>query len=434
MTLADTNEYKSKLRSAHDAVGFIQCGDMVITPTGVGQPPNLLQSLSDRRRDFHRVKVTGILTMIPLDYYDDPETQHNVRHVSCFLGGFSRAGAQGGWISYVPANYSELGWMIRNNELPCDTVMTMASPMDEHGYFSISLATDYTVAAIKHARTVLLEVNPNVPFAFGNNHIHISQVSAILEDDNPIQEVALPAIGEVEQAIGGYVADMIPDGATLQIGFGSIPDAVVMQLRGKRDLGIHTEMIGDGIISLVEAGVVTNRRKNFMPDVMTATFALGSEKLYRWMHLNRIMEMHPVDWQNDTWIASQNDKLHTINGTIEVDFLGQCASESIGPLPFSGTGGQTDFVRAGNRSKGGKSFIVTPSTAKGGTVSRIQPMLTPGAAVSTSKNDVNYVVTEYGVAHLRGRTNRQRAKSLINIAHPDFREQLTDEAKRLHFL
>ena len=434
MTLADAHDYKTKLRSAHDAVGLIEDGDFVITPTGVGQPPTLLRALSDRRREFSGVKVTGILTMIELDYYDDMETQQNVRHVSCFLGGYSRAGAQGGWINYVPANYSELGSMIRKKELPCDTVMTMASPMDSHGYFSISLATDYTVAAISHARTVILEVNPHVPFTFGQNHVHISQVSAVVEDDTPIQEVGLPTIGEVEQAIGGYVADMIPDGAALQIGFGSIPDAVVMQLKDKRDLGVHTEMMGDGLLSLVEAGVITNRKKNFLPGVMTATFALGSKNLYDWMHLNRIMEMHPVDWQNDPWIASRNDNLHTINGTIEIDFLGQCCSESLGPLPFSGTGGQTDFVRAGNRSEGGKSFIVLPSTAKGGTISRIRPTLAPGAHVSTSKNDVNYVVTEYGVAHLRGRTNRQRAKALIQIAHPDFRDELMEEAQRLHFL
>ncbi len=434
MTLADTNEYKSKLRSAHDAVGLIQDGDYVVTPTGVGQPPNLLQALSDRRREFHDVKVSGILTMFPLDYYDDLDTQENVRQMSYFLGGFTRAGAQGGWIDYVPANYSELGWMLRDGQVPCHTVLTMASAMDEHGYFSISLAADYTMAAMDQARTVILEVNPNAPYTFGDCHVHISQVTAVVESDDPVIEVGLPEIGEVEKAIGGYVADMIPDGATLQIGFGSIPDAVVMQLREKRDLGVHTEMIGDGILSLVEAGVITNRRKNFMPGRMSATFALGSRKLYEWMHQNRTMEIHPVEWNNEPWIASRNDDLHTINGTIEVDFLGQCCSESIGAKPFSGTGGQTDFVRAGNRSKGGKSFIVLPSTAKGGTVSRITPTLAPGAHVTTSKNDVNYVVTEYGVAQLRGKSNRERARALIRIAHPDFRDQLTEEAQRLHFL
>lgn len=434
MTLADTNDYKKKLRSAHDAVGMIQDGDYVVTPTGVGQPPNLLRALSDRRREFHDVTVSGILTMFPLDYYDDMDTQENVRQMAYFLGGFTRAGAQGGWIDYVPANYSELGWMLREGQVPCDTVMTMASSMDEHGYFSISLAADYTMGAIERARTVILEVNPNVPYAFGNCHVHISQVSAVVENDDPVIEVGLPKIGEVEKAIGGYVADMIPDGANLQIGFGSIPDAVVMQLLDKRDLGVHTEMMGDGILSLVEAGVITNRRKNFMPGVMSATFALGSKKLYEWMHLNRTMEIHPVDWNNDPWIASRNDNLHTINGTIEIDFMGQCCSESMGAKPFSGSGGQVDFVRAGNRSKGGKSFIVLPSTAKGGTVSRIRPTLATGAHVTTGKNDVNYVVTEYGVAQLRGRSNRERARALIKIAHPDFRDELMDEAKRLHFL
>ncbi len=434
MKLAVTNEYNNKLRNAQEAVGLIQDGDHVITPTGVGQPPTLLQALSDRRRDFHDVQVSGILTMQPLEYYDDPDTQGNVRHTAYFLGGFSRAGAQGGWIDYIPANYSETAWMLKSGELPCDTVMTMASAMDEHGFFSISLAADYTMAAIAAARTVILEVNPNVPFTFGNNYVHISQVSAILEDEKPVLEVALPTIGEVEKAIGGAVADLIPDGANLQIGFGSIPDAVVMQLLHKRDLGVHTEMMGDGLLSLVEAGVITSRRKNFMPGLMTATFALGSKKLYDWMHLNRALEMHPVDWQNDSWTASRNDKLHTINGTLEVDFMGQCCSESLGAKPFSGTGGQTDFVRAGNRSRGGKSFIVLPSTARGGTVSRIQPTLTPGAHVTTSKNDVNYVVTEYGVAHLRGKSNRERARALIKIAHPDFRDELMDAAQRLHFL
>ncbi|MBK8437220.1 MAG: acetyl-CoA hydrolase/transferase family protein [Austwickia sp.] len=428
-TLADTNEYKNKLRSAEDAVGLIKDGDHVVTPTGVGQPPTLLKALSDRRREFHNVTVNGILTMVPLDYYDDHDTQENVRHQSFFLGGFSRPGAQGGWIDYVPANYSELGWMLRNGEMPCDTVMTMASAMDDHGYFSISLAADYTMGAIDRARTVILEVNPNVPFAFGNNHVHISQVTAVVEDDRPVQEVGLPQIGDVEKAIGQYVADMIPDGANLQIGFGSIPDAVVMQLLNKRDLGVHTEMMGDGILSLIEAGVVTNLKKNFMPGRMSGTFALGSKKLYEWMHLNRTMEIHPVDWNNDPWIASRNDNLHTINGTIEIDFMGQCCSESLGAKPFSGTGGQTDFVRAGNRSAGGKSFIVLPSTAKNGTISRIRPTLAPGAHVTTSKNDVNYVVTEYGAAQLRGKSNRERARSLIKIAHPDFREELMDEAR-----
>jgi acyl-CoA hydrolase len=318
--------------------------------------------------------------------------------------------------------------------MPADVVFTMASPMDEHGYFSLALAPDYTMAAIRRARAVVLEVNPNVPFANGSCHVHISQVAALCESDEPILEVGLPKIGPVQEAIGKYVADMIPDGATLQIGYGGIPDAVVMQLTHKHDLGIHTEMIGDGIMTLVEAGVVTNKRKNCNPGKILATFALGSKKLYTFMNRNPALEMHPVDVTNDPWLAGQNDNLHAINATMQIDFLGQCGSESLGTIPYSGTGGQADFVRAANRSKGGKAFIVLPSTAKDDTISRIVPTLTPGTHVSTSKNDVNYVVTEFGVAQLRGKTAKQRCEALIAIAHPDFRGQLREAAKQMKLL
>jgi acyl-CoA hydrolase len=312
-----------------------------------------------------------------------------------------------------------------------DTVLTICSPMDEHGYFSLSLGTDYTMAAIKKARTVVVEVNPNVPFANGNCLVHISQVSAIVEDYSPLTEVGLPKIGPVQEAIGKYVADFIDDGSTIQIGFGAIPDAIVMQLTDKHDLGIHTEMLGDGILSLIENGVVTNRHKNYLPGKVIATFALGSKRLYDFMNRNPQLEMHPVDFTNDPCLAGLNDNFITINASMHVDFLGQCCSESLGSTPYSGTGGQADFVRAANRSKGGKSLIVLPSTAKEGKISRIIPTLTPGSAVTTSKNDVNYVVTEYGVAQMRGKSAKQRAQALIAIAHPDFRAELTDAAKKM---
>jgi acyl-CoA hydrolase len=308
----------------------------------------------------------------------------------------------------------------------------MASPMDEHGYFSLSLGADYTMAAIRKARAVVLEVNPNVPFANGDCHIHISQVSALVESADPILEVPLPKIGPVQEAIGKYVANMIDDGSTLQIGYGGIPDAVVMQLTHKHDLGIHTEMIGDGIMSLVESGAVNCKRKNYLPGKIVATFALGSKKLYSFMHRNPMLEMHPVNYTNDPYLAGQNDNLVAINATLQIDFLGQCGSESLGPLPYSGTGGQVDFVRAANRSNGGKAFIVLPSTAKNDTISRIVPTLTPGTHVTTSKNDINYVVTEFGVAQLRGKSGRERAKALIGIAHPDFRSELTEASRRMN--
>jgi len=306
--------------------------------------------------------------------------------------------------------------------------------MDDEGFFALSLGADYTMAAVAKARAVVLEVNPHVPFAFGNCRVHVSKVAALVESEDPVLEVGLPKIGIVQEAIGKYVADMIDDGSTLQIGYGGIPDAVVMQLAHKRDLGIHTEMIGDGILSLVECGAVTNRRKNYLPGKMIATFALGSGKLYRYMHRNPALEIHPVNYTNDPALAGMNDNLVAINATLQIDLLGQCGSESLGSAPFSGTGGQSDFVRAANRSKGGKAFIVLPSTAKDDTISRIVPVLAPGTHVTTSKNDINYVVTEYGVAQLRGKSASQRARELIGIAHPAFRAELAAQAARIKLL
>ncbi len=425
--------YQQKRMSAADAIRVVKNGDTIVVPTAVGEPPSLLTALSEARRDFRDVQVCQILAVRKYGYLD-PETVENVRHTAYFYSGATRAGGKDGWVDFIPAYFSEMPQLINRGQMPADVVFSMASPMDEHGFFSLALAADYTMAAIDRARVVVLEVNPNVPFANGDCHIHISQVAALCESDEPILEVGLPKIGPVQEAIGKYVADMIPDGATLQIGYGGIPDAVVMQLTDKHDLGIHTEMVGDGIMSLVEAGVVTNRKKNYHHGKMLATFALGSKKLYQFMHRNPALEMHPVDFTNDPYLAGQNDNLHAINATMQIDFLGQCGSESLGSIPYSGTGGQSDFVRAANRSNGGKAFIVLPSTAKDDTISRIVPTLSAGTHVSTSKNDINYVVTEFGVAQLRGKTAKQRTEALIGIAHPNFRGELREAAKKLKLL
>ncbi|MCL2523530.1 MAG: 4-hydroxybutyrate CoA-transferase [Betaproteobacteria bacterium] len=426
-------QYQQKRCSAADAIRVVRNGDTIVVPTGVGEPPALLTALSDARRDFRDVQVSQILAPRNFAYYD-PETVEHVRHTSYFFGGATRKGGQAGWIDYIPAYFSEVPILIRRGLLPSDVVFALVSPMDKHGYFCCSLGTDYILDAVKKARAVVLEVNPNVPFTYGNCYIHISQVTALCEDEQAISEVGLPAIGPVQQAIGKYVADMIPNGATLQIGYGSIPDAVVMQLTDKHDLGVHTEMVGDGILTLLEAGIVNNRKKNFLPGKMLATFALGSKKLYQFMDRNPALEMHPVDFTNDPFIAGQNDNLHTINATLQIDFAGQCGSETLGATPYSGTGGQADFVRAANRSEGGKSFIVLPSTAKDDTISRIVPTLTQGTHVSTSKNDISYVVTEYGVAQLRGKSAKQRCEALIAIAHPNFRDELREAAKKMKLL
>ena len=422
--------YTGLLRSPLAAVDLVRYGDCIIVPSGAGEPPALLGALSERRREFTDVKVAQILALRKYGYFDCDTTRH-VRHLALFFGGASRAAGQAGWADFMPAYFSEIPQLIERGQLAADVVFALASPMDEHGYFALSLGADYTMAAVQKARAVVLEVNPNVPFACGQCHVHVSQVAAVVESSDPVFEVGLPKIGPVQEAIAGYVADMIDDGSTLQIGYGGIPDAVVMQLTEKRDLGIHTEMIGDGILKLVQEGVVTNRRKTFMPGRMVATFALGSQALYRFMHHNPMLEMHPVSFTNDPYIAGQNDKLVAINASLQVDLLGQCGSESIAHLPYSGTGGQVDFVRAANRSRDGKAIIVLPSTAKDGTISRIVPTLTPGTHVTTGKNDINYVVTEYGVAQLRGKSARQRAEALIGIAHPDFRQELRQAAAKI---
>ncbi|PIQ53753.1 MAG: 4-hydroxybutyrate CoA-transferase [Comamonadaceae bacterium CG12_big_fil_rev_8_21_14_0_65_59_15] len=422
--------YAQKKMNASDAVQLVHDGDLIIVPTGVGEPPTLLTALSEQRRSFHDVKVAQILAIRKFGYID-PETVQHVRHVALFYGAATRAGGQAGWIDFIPNYFSEIPSLISRQQMPADVVFSMASPMDAHGYFSLSLGADYTMAAVAKARAVVLEVNPNVPFAYGNCHVHISQVAGLVENSEPVFEVGLPKIGPVQEAIGKYVADLIDDGSTLQIGYGGIPDAVVMQLTHKHDLGIHTEMIGDGILTLLESGAVTNRRKNYWPGKMLATFALGSSKLYKFMDRNPALEIHPVDVTNTPALAGKNDKLMAINATLQIDLLGQCGSESLGHLPYSGTGGQADFVRAANLSQGGKAFIVLPSTAKGDSISRIVPTLSPGTHVSTSKNDINYVVTEFGVAQLRGKSAKQRAAELIGIAHPNFRSELTEQAKRM---
>jgi acyl-CoA hydrolase len=416
-----------------EAVALVRDGDTVVLPIGAGEAPALLAALSERRHDLHDVAVFQLLPLARVGYFD-PETITNVRHTTAFLSPTSRPGAAAGWIDFTPAHFSEMPELFRRGLLPCDVVFARASAMDEHGFFSLGLSADYTMAAISRARSVVLEVNPQVPFCFGECHVHVSQVAAVVESSDPVVQLPHPPLGEVELAIGRHVAALIPDGATLQIGIGAIPDAVVQQLGDKNDLGVHTEMFGDGILALLEAGVITNRRKNLHRGKMLATFALGSAHLYEYMHRNPALEMHPVDVTNDPMLAGMNDRLHSINGTLAVDLLGQCGSESLGTVPYSGTGGQVDFVRAANRSREGKAIIVLPATAKDGAVSRIVPTLPAGTHVTTGKNDVDYVVTEFGVAQLRGRSARERALALIAIAHPDFRDELTEAASGLHRL
>jgi acyl-CoA hydrolase len=424
-------QYDRVAMTAESSVTLVHDGDTVVVPVAAGEPPEFLEALSERRHEVRDVTVSQLLPMRSYDYLS-PYTVGNIRLNSFFVAPPARLGAREGWVDVTPTHFSEVPNLYRRGDIHADVAVSIASPMDEHGYFAISLGPAYTMAAIKAARTVILEVNPGVPYAAGHCHVHVSRVDAVVESARPIATIQPLPIGDVERAIARYVADLIPDGATLQIGIGAIPEAVVSLLGTKNDLGIHTELLNDGIMKLARAGVVTGLRKNVHIGKMIAAFALGSPELYRFMHRNPSVEMHPVDVTNTPHIAGLNDNLHSINSSISVDFAGQCGSESMGPVPYSGTGGQADFVRAAAISKGGKSFIVLPSTAKGGTVSRIVPMLAPGTHVSTHKNDVDYVVTEWGIVRLRGRSLRDRARALIEIAHPDFRPELHEAARAMH--
>lgn len=426
--------YSEKLMSAEDAVKFVQSNDNIIFPTGAGEPPALMEALAQRKEELFNVSISQILPLKAATYLSDPSYAPHIRHNAWFVAGVTRKAANEGWTTITPNYYHEIPRLIECGFFPVDIVMATVSPMDQHGYFSFSCGICYTTTAVKKARVIILEVNKNAPRSLGNSFIHVSDVSAIIESDTALPALKIPPITETEQTIGNYIAELIPDGATLQIGFGGVPNAVCNALLSKKDLGIHTEMITDGMVDLVISGAVNCSKKTFHPGKMLGTFILGTERLYSFVNDNPMIEMHAVSYTNDPVNIGKNDNMCTVNASIEVDFLGQCASESMGTFFWSGTGGQADFGHGANISKGGKGFIAIPSTAKKGTVSRIVPTLTPGTAVTTSKNSVDHIVTEYGVVRLRGKSISERAKALISIAHPDFRDELTYEAKKRNLI
>ncbi len=420
--------YQAKLLSPQEAVRYIKSGDNIVLPIGPGEPPALMNALMDRASELEGVVIHQMLPVRKSAYLSDPKMAPHIRHNSWFTSGLTRAGVNEGWMDFTPAHFSEIPALMSP---AVDVVMAIVSPMDKHGYFTLGLTVDYTVNAISKARLVLVEVNPNMPRTMGSGVVHVSEVSYVVEDTSPIPELPDPPITETDAAIGRHIADLIEDGSTVQIGIGGIPNAVAKLLVEKKDLGIHTEMITSSIVDLVEAGAVTGKKKTINPGKIIGNFAFGTRRLYDFVDDNPSVEIHSVAYTNNPYVIGQNYKMVSINSTLEVDFLGQCASESIGPKQFSATGGQSDFVKGANLSPGGKSFIALPSTAKDGKVSRIVPMLAQGAMVSTSKNDVDYVVTEFGAVRLRGKTARERALSLISIAHPDFRDELKDAARKM---
>ncbi len=421
--MLNRERYQHKIVSATEAATYIESNMRIVLGHAASTPTAVLEAMTNNKENYSNVEIIHMLCLGKGDYLAEEMIGH-FRHNAIFVGGNSRQAVKENRADYTPCFFNEVPSLFKEGHLPIDCALIQVSEPDANGFCSFGLSSDYTKPAAECASLVIAEMNKQMPLVFGDNFIHVDDLDFIVETDYPLHELNPPQIGEVEQLIGENCATLIENGSTLQLGIGAIPDAVLLFLKDKKDLGIHTEMFSDGIIDLVESGVVNNSKKTIHPGKMISTFLMGSKRLYDFVDRNPMVELYPVDYVNNPAVIMQNDKLVSINSCIQVDLMGQVASESIGLQQFSGVGGQVDYVRGASMSKGGKSIIAIPSTASRGTVSRIVPLLTDGSAVTTSRNDVHYVVTEYGIANLKGRTLKQRAKLLIEIAHPKFRESL----------
>jgi len=413
--------YKQKVVSLEDAVGVVKSGDRIFV-SGNAATPLLLNKALAARSDLKDVEVNHVLLL-----GDDPLAKPGMegfRHNSLFVGPADREAIADGRSAYVPVHLSEIPALFRMGVIPLDVAFIHVSPPDEHGFMSFGVECAATKAAAEHARIVVAQVNEKMPRTLGDVFIHHSQIHKIVECAEPLLTLESGASTETELKIASHIAGLIEDGDTLQLGIGGIPDAVIAQLEGRRHLGIHTEMVSDGVVKALDKGIITNQKKTLHPRKIIATFVLGSEELYRYVHNNPFFEIHPCNYTNNPFIIAQNDRMVAINSAIEVDITGQVCADSIGPKIYSGFGGQVDFIRGAAYSKGGKPIIALPSTAKNDSISRIVPHLKPGAGVVTTRADVHYVVTEYGAASLHGKNLEQRAEELIAVAHPKFRSEL----------
>jgi acetyl-CoA hydrolase len=426
--------YRSKVTNVDQALACIQSEDRVYLGGGAGIPQALVQGLMQQAPQLKDVEVVHILTFADAPYVA-PEFSESFRHNALFIGRNVRNAVHEGRADFTPIFLSEIPDLFRQEgTLPLDVALIALSPPDEHGFCSFGVEVGTTKPAAETARCIVAEVNQQMPRTLGDSFIHMSRLHAVVEVDYPLPQAPQGGSSELHLQVGRHIAEMIPDGATLQMGIGSIPDAVLRNLTNHKDLGIHTELFSDGVIDMVELGIVTCARKTFHPGKIVAGFLFGSQRLYDFVDNNPIIELHPTDYVNNPFNIALNDNMVSINSAIQVDLTGQVCADSIGPLFYSGVGGQVDFIRGAARSKGGKPIIAFLSTARQGTISRIVPLLNHGAGVVTSRNDVHYVVTEYGVASLHGKTVRQRAQALIGISHPRFRDELTAEAKKLGYL
>lgn len=394
-------------------------------------PRSLIDAMTRRGPELKGVEVVHLHTNAPAPYVE-PELAGHFRHNALFTGPNVRAAVQDGRADFTPVFLSDIPALFKEGVLPIDVALVQLSPPDDHGYCRLGLSVACARAAVDHAKVVVAEINPRVPRTLGHTGVHVSQIDYAVEVDRELPEVPPPPIDDVAREIGQHVAMQIPNGATLQMGIGAIPDAVLGALGHHEDLGIHTEMFSDGLIPLVESGVVSCRRKTRFEGRIVTSFAMGTRKLTAFVDRNPFVEFHGSDVVNDTREIKKQHRMHAINSAIQIDLTGQVCADSIGERIYSGIGGQMDFMRGAVKSPGGKAFIALPSTAKGGTLSRIVPRLAPGAGVVTTRGHVQYVVTEYGAVDLRGRTLRQRAEMLISIAHPDHRGELRRQAKARH--
>ncbi|RMG83528.1 MAG: acetyl-CoA hydrolase/transferase family protein [Chloroflexi bacterium] len=416
-------DWVSRKISAEDAAAKVKSGQRVFLTGNCSTPQVFLQALCDRCDELRDVEVVQLLDLGPSGYIT-PEIAEHIRINSLFISPNVRKAVNEGLADFTPVFLSEIPLLFRTGRMPLDVAVIHVSPPDEHGFCSYGVEVGVTKTAAEHAGIVIAEVNPNMPRTLGDSFIHKNQIDYWIEVDYELPEVMPPPPSEVQDRIAQHIADLIPNGATLQMGIGGIPDAVLRRLTNHRDLGIHTELFSDGVMEMIEAGIITNARKTLLPGKVVAGFVIGTRKLYRYIHDNPIFELRPTEFVNDPFIVARNDRMVSINSALEVDITGQVCADSIGPRFYSGVGGQLDFVRGAARSKDGMTFIALPSTAKGGTLSRIVPSLKPGAGVTTTRNDVRFVVTEFGVADLWGRSIKERVYALVNIAHPDFREEL----------
>lgn len=419
--------YKSKLRSADEAVQAIRSGDGVYIHSNAAAPQTLIEAMTARKGELRDVKIYQLITLGPAPYAEsDCEGSF---YVHCmFIGPNTRKAVNEGRADYTPIFFSALPALFSTQKLKVDVCLISVSPPDDDGYMTLGASVDSTWAAMSNCRTVIAEVNQRMPKTFGNTRVHLDQIDILMESDRALPLLHNENPDETTLAIGRHVASLIDDGATLQMGIGAIPNAVLQSLRSKRNLGIHTEMFSDGVIDLVEAGVIDNSRKTIAQGKTAVSFAMGSQRLYDYIHNNEDVEFYGSEWINNSHIIAQNYRMTAINSALQIDLTGQVCADSLGSDMYSGCGGQVDFVRGAANSPGGRAIIALESTAKQGTISRIVPILNAGAGVVTSRADLHYVVTEYGIANLHGKNMKDRVRAFIEIAHPKFRAELEKQA------